>query len=323
MMRKSTLVFIIVISGLMFYAGCDDNDGGGGQAAPTPTPTGSPPPGGGVPPPEACNNCPCDYFNVPMTAGCWVSPTFDPGDPEISGERCSLFPSDLGFGQGLVVFSGIEFACPESERCCRIIGLDSDTCDAPDETVERLNDDQVGACQACVEEYATALNGSVMLTNEPPYMCATHTPPPGGGVPPPDEVAEACMKCPCKYYDVPMTDKCWLPGTHKPRFNVTISEGGLIECLLRTLGGVFPGTDLFLSLPGSVSTGSGSDCAIEIDSSTPDCGTEIDHKFTQQDFIDEAPLNCKICYDRYLTDLNTAIGVDLGTSPHSYSCSLD
>lgn len=51
MMRKSTLVLIMVISALMFYVGCDDNGGGGGgKAEPTPTPTASPPPGGGVQP---------------------------------------------------------------------------------------------------------------------------------------------------------------------------------------------------------------------------------------------------------------------------------
>jgi hypothetical protein len=199
MKKLSLLLFASLLFVVIGFISCDDGGGGGGQGEPTPTPTASPPPGGGVQP-EACDNCPCDYFNVPMTEDCWASPTFDPGDPEISGERCSLFPEDLGFGQGLVVFSGIELACPESDRCCRIIGLDSDTCDAPDETVERLNDDQVRACQACVEKYATALNDSIGLTNESPYMCAT--PPPEGGVPSPPGAPIA---------PVPQTGqtKCW------------------------------------------------------------------------------------------------------------------
>jgi hypothetical protein len=180
MMRKSTLVLIIVISALMFYTGCDDNDGGGGQAAPTPTPTGSPPPGGGAPPPEACDNCPCDYFSVPMTAECWVSddtgPSFDPGE-EVPGERCSLFPADLGFGNGLVVFLGIAFACPQGQACCRILGLNSDTCPVPNETFELSIDNiaQVRDCQACLQEYATELDnmGMGIPVANPPYECIT------------------------------------------------------------------------------------------------------------------------------------------------------
>ena len=184
MVRKSTLVLIIVISALMFYVGCDDDDGGGGQAEPTPTPTGSPPPGGGAPP-GACDNCPCNFADVPKTDECWVSddtgPTFDPG-AGVPGERCSLYPADLGFGQGLVVFLGIANACPQGQACCRILGLNSDTCQVPNETFELSIDnlDQVRACQACIEEYATDLNalgiavsGGEGADGGPPYICIT------------------------------------------------------------------------------------------------------------------------------------------------------
>jgi hypothetical protein len=85
MMRKNTLVLIIVISGLMFYAGCDDG-GGEGQGRQV---AGVQCPGGGVPP-EECdpNRCPCDFYDVPMTEQCWgslgISPTFEssPGGEE-------------------------------------------------------------------------------------------------------------------------------------------------------------------------------------------------------------------------------------------------
>lgn len=176
MVRKSTVVLIIVISALMFYVGCDDNNGGGGQAAPTPTPTASPPPGGGIQPPEACDNCPCDYFSVPMTAECWVSPTFDPGE-EVPGERCSLFPADVGFANGLVVFLGIAFACPQGQACCLIRGLNSDTCPVDNVAVELSVDniEQIRDCQACLEEYATELDnmGMGIPVANPPYECIT------------------------------------------------------------------------------------------------------------------------------------------------------
>jgi len=168
MVRKSTLALIITISILMSYGGCDGDGGGQGQGAP----------GGGVPE-EACDICPCDYFSVPMTTGCWVSddmgPTFDPGDEGIPGERCSLYPTDLGFGNGIAVFSELAFACPESERCCRITSLNSDTCDRPNETVGHLSIDEVRACQACLEEYATELNesGIAAVSAGPPYTCIT------------------------------------------------------------------------------------------------------------------------------------------------------
>ena len=90
MMRKSTLVLIIAISALMFYVGCDDNDGGGGNTLLDNIHQGPPIlPDGGVTPPEAgegpplsenCKNCPCPFFNVPMSKECWPR-NLDPSNP--------------------------------------------------------------------------------------------------------------------------------------------------------------------------------------------------------------------------------------------------
>jgi hypothetical protein len=184
MMRKSPLVLIIAISTLIFYAGCDDNNGGGGgQAAPTPTPLASPPPGGGVPPqptppprPEACDNCPCPFYDIPymqpFVDGCWMtseevggSAEFDPG-AGLPGIRCSLLvrpPENVD--RGLIVFSGIENACePGQQACCSIQGLSNTAileCPLPEgvEGVhELINDQQVDDCLTCLEGYTATLH---------------------------------------------------------------------------------------------------------------------------------------------------------------------
>jgi hypothetical protein len=173
MMRKSTVVLKIVIIALMFYVGCDDNDGGGGgggQVAPTPTP----PEGGGVQP-TACDNCPCDFFSVPMTDGCWVSghtgPEFDTAG-EGPGARCTVRPAGFSSAGGLAAFGKIELGCETGELCCRIKLLGED-CFAPDVADQPLSEGEFSSCETCLEEYATALNDAVSggVRGGPPYKC--------------------------------------------------------------------------------------------------------------------------------------------------------
>jgi hypothetical protein len=79
MVRKSTLVLMIVIFGLMFYTGCGEDDGGGNadlRFGPPIIPEGGiQPPGAGEGPPlsAACQKCICPFFSVPMTEECWAS----------------------------------------------------------------------------------------------------------------------------------------------------------------------------------------------------------------------------------------------------------
>ncbi len=160
MMRKTTFASIIVVSVLMLYTGC----GGDGDGIPDPDP--------GT---EGCTNCPCDFFSVPMTAGCWVvdsdQPTFFSFPPPLSSgfESCDLLRQGT-LDDGLTVIRLDGFG--EVQSSCRIFGLESDTCPAPDFFEGPLTQDQIADCSTCLEEYATALNDAgITVTGGPPYVC--------------------------------------------------------------------------------------------------------------------------------------------------------
>jgi hypothetical protein len=193
MVRKSTVLLIIVIFGLMFYAGCDDNDGAGGQGAPTPTPTASPPPGGGVPPPAEsaeCQLCPCKYFEVPMTADCWASPPRD--TDEVSAHSLPPF-FDTTSEDDCFVFSGDAFTANGYEPsrsdpmvCVYGTRYSADLCDAPSQQppeprdpikIPITTDEEFDACRSCLEQYVTFLHVrlsddlGVGVMNGPPFAC--------------------------------------------------------------------------------------------------------------------------------------------------------
>jgi hypothetical protein len=154
-MRKSTLALIIVIGVLMFYTGCDGDGSGDGGDSP------------GV--------CPCDFFSVPMTAGCWVvdtdQPTFRPFPPPPSSgfESCDVLRQGT-FDAGITVIRLAAFDVPSS--ACTIFGLESDTCPAPNFGEGPLTQSQIDDCATNLEEYATALNDAgITVTGGPPYTC--------------------------------------------------------------------------------------------------------------------------------------------------------
>lgn len=171
MMRKSTLASIIVISVLMFYTGCggggDGGDGDGDDGG-SPTPGVSPTPGT-----EGCNNCPCDFFSVPMTDECWPEPEFL---PEEAGETplCMLSPSSSFFGFALAIIDENQCSTTEGNGCCVIYPYEQlgGDCQTPVGIAESLLSNQVEDCRTCLEEYATALNDSgITVTGGPPYIC--------------------------------------------------------------------------------------------------------------------------------------------------------
>ncbi len=192
MVKKSTLVLMILICGLMFYAGCgEDDDGGGGQAVPTPTPTGSPPPGGGVPPPAEsaeCQKCPCKYFEVPMTADCWVSPPRD--TDEVPAHSIPAF-FDAPSQSECFVFSGDAFTANgyqhgnDGTECVYGTKYSADLCDAPSKQSPEprgpikitITDEEFDECRSCLEQYVTFLHVrlsddlGVGVMNGPPFAC--------------------------------------------------------------------------------------------------------------------------------------------------------
>ena len=201
MMRKSTVLLIIVICGLMFYTGCGEDDDGGGQGAPastptpTPQPTPTPLPGGGVQPPTEsaeCQKCPCKYFEVPMNADCWVSPPRDTDEvpahslpPFFDAETkstCLVLSGDA------FTVNGYEFSSgdPIPMVCLYGTKYSADLCDAPSEQppnprgairIRFTTEEEIDACRSCLEQYVTFLHVrlndelGVGVMNGPPFAC--------------------------------------------------------------------------------------------------------------------------------------------------------
>ena len=120
-----------------------------------------------------CNNCPCDFFSVPMTGKCWEigpdQPAFDPFPPSpgTESDSCGISIPSVSDGGAFITdnfFTG--------RLSCTISGLDTADCPAPDESQVGLTRGQFADCRICLEEYATALNESgITVTGGPPYTC--------------------------------------------------------------------------------------------------------------------------------------------------------
>jgi hypothetical protein len=236
-MRKSTLVLIIIISGLMFYVGCDSDNGSSGAGAP----------GAGVDPcaelAEAAE-CPCDYSTVPNTPECWdFNPKFQRCDttqcestePQES-QQCALTQDVEGESQGIFAFQ------QGSDRMC-VFDLSSiEQCDFAMNGANRLTDEEWATCLCRVAQYANELSktGVVITDSGPPFSCEpSPTPLPGGGVPPGSE--EKCARCPCNYFDVPREKGCWehVGGTNQLEFPVYLArrQGSEKKSVCRLDGG--------------------------------------------------------------------------------------
>ena len=163
MTRLLSTFTILMFIALGSIGGCDGGGNGGDVIEPTPPPDLS----------EACLNCPCDFFSVPMTAECWVidseQPAFAsfPPSPGTEFDSCRISnPSVLDGG----AFITDDFFSPELS--CSISGLDAANCPAPDETHFGLTQAQFANCLTCLNEYATTLNTSgITVTGGPPYTC--------------------------------------------------------------------------------------------------------------------------------------------------------
>lgn len=147
-MRKTIRTLIFILSVLTFYTGCD-GDGGG-----------------------KCNNCPCNFFSVPMELGCWSAipgdNTFE-SDSSAEIETCDI---ETLFGRGIGVFNATFFDEPSGDDGCRIEIFDFDFCRVTNVRRTGLDGEQVEACRTCLEEYATELNNSgITVTGGPPYIC--------------------------------------------------------------------------------------------------------------------------------------------------------
>jgi hypothetical protein len=161
MIRKNNLASIIVklICVLMFYTGCG-SDGGDGS--------GSPDPGT-----EACTNCPCDFFSVPMTAGCWAvdsdQPHFFPFQSPLADIACELRRQGEGRFKGIAVVVFVEQDLTDLSCTIRVF---SDTCPVFSVLHTSLDEDTIADCSTCLEAYATALNnGGIGVSGGPPYNC--------------------------------------------------------------------------------------------------------------------------------------------------------
>jgi hypothetical protein len=175
MMRKSTLVLMIVICGLMFYTGCDGDDGGSGAG----------PPDAGDSDPCADlaagdNECPCDYSTVPKTLECWsFNPKFERCDttqcestePQES-QKCALTQVVGDESQGIFVFQ------QGSDRMCVFDLSALDACNLAMNGANFLTDEEWATCLCRVAQYANELSekGVVITDSGPPFTC--EPPPP-------------------------------------------------------------------------------------------------------------------------------------------------
>jgi hypothetical protein len=317
MMRKSTLVLIIAISALMFYVGCDDNNGGGGgQAAPTPTPTASPPPGEGVPPPSrpaACDNCPCDFFNVPETSDCWSlgltpNPTFETQANE-QGASCEIGlnnPDAMVFADLITQVS----QGAETGGTCQISITNKfvpvpEQCQDAQVAQTNVSAGQIQDCRTCLEGYASALNDSVGLTNEPPYECAT--PPTLCGDDCPD-----CANCPCSFSDVPLTAGCWVSPAFDPGEEVPGERCSLFPADL----GFGNGLAVFLGIAFACPQGQA--CCRIMGLNSDSCPVSNETFELSVDNVEQVRA-CQACLEEYAAKLdNMGMGIPVANPP--YEC---
>ncbi len=197
MMRKSAVALMIVISGLMFYAGCDDNDGGGGGSDPCADLA-------------AVAECPCDYFKVPMTTDCWGGEFCSCENIDFTpceSSQCDLLPDDDGCELSEPVGEGARFANTA------IRGGDGLSCSvgftlgniAPSCNVQEIknvtSEAQFETCLCRLAQYTTELAQKNIVQIDPAqasYSCeSSPTPPAPMTTPTPTPTPTGC----CEYGD--------------------------------------------------------------------------------------------------------------------------
>lgn len=153
-MRKSAVIFVFTIIILISYGGCNGNNGGMSMSSPT-----------------ACDDCPCPFNRVPLTADCWSreadSNIFGSGSSD--GECVLINISEGSTNPRTDLFTGL--GGPEIGFFCGVESTIPLTCGFT--FVSNLTSFEAEACRICLGQYSEALNVfGFPVNNGPPYRCA-------------------------------------------------------------------------------------------------------------------------------------------------------
>ena len=126
---------------------------------------------------EKYNQCPCNFFAVPMSVRCWERGSDEtvfyqfPTPGNSSGfDSCSLLKSN-GMRDGILVWTR-DYWGYGGQTGCYISGLNSDRCSAPEVYYGELSQSIVDDCVKNLEEYTTAINNAgISVIGGPPYTC--------------------------------------------------------------------------------------------------------------------------------------------------------
>jgi hypothetical protein len=163
MIRIIVTCTLLMMLALGVIGGCNGS-GGGDIIEPTPIPEPTPPPDLS----EACLNCPCDFFGIPMTVECW-------GDDALTFISGSQILDDLPGWCMINDANRRSRTMKVSPVSCEVGSFQSSNCNAPDDYLDLVPQDQRTSCRTCLGEYATALNDAgISVIGGPPYICATH-----------------------------------------------------------------------------------------------------------------------------------------------------
>jgi hypothetical protein len=183
MVRTSALIIVMTISVFMLYGGCN----GDNVLTTDEAPPGAEAPAGQSP---ECQNCPCKYFEVPMTEDCWGEPSdarftiaLEQGDPpRLDSCTCRVNRPDRLGGLSVQIFAPSDRP-PNTECTSTLVGgcttgaPEADTCPGHPRVRRNIIGNQNAACRTCLEQYAMELNASgIMVTGGPPYICAPPSP---------------------------------------------------------------------------------------------------------------------------------------------------
>lgn len=128
---------------------------------------------------DPANDCPCDYFSVPMIQECWTPntlPDFNPCDNgtcmTLDEDRCEVTTQGPN---GLIV--GIEAVAIPGEFFCQVHDFGIDGCPADSNmTIEALTETQFRACLCRIEQYADIMESTTDIDitgGDPEFSCST------------------------------------------------------------------------------------------------------------------------------------------------------
>jgi len=126
----------------------------------------------------AVAECPCNYFDVPMTESCWnpdIPPGFGPcligSCLELDFDSCTLTTVLQGAARGILAQNF------PSDFSCTVHDLSSESCMGPEGMqVSDLSEAQFLTCLCRIGQYANELEGvaGIDISNgDPPFSCST------------------------------------------------------------------------------------------------------------------------------------------------------